>query len=302
MPRRTSSPSLATTNLDARASFSNYGVKTVHLGAPGVMVLSTIRNGEYAYASGTSMATPHVSGAGALVLSHCALNTSELKDTLVQSVDRLASLATLTISGGRLNVRRAIDSCSAPPSAPASLSAFAGDKQVRLAWTAGTNATSYRVKRGTTPGGPYTARRVERQSPAIRRYRPDQRNDLLLRRLRSEHTRRERTTRPKRRQHRRFLPTWSSLRSAVPAAQRRDRRWRFPLRRKTREPERRMRPRLGSTFPPNGVLDSGDIRLDEVQNVPSLGPGIAATVSDVDQYPVKPRHRQSLPHCKGRRR
>ena len=108
----------ATTNTDTRASFSNYGVKTVHLGAPGANVLSTIRNGAYAYSSGTSMATPHVSGAGALVLSHCPINTAELKETLVQSVDRLASLATLTISGGRLNVRRAIDSCSLPPSAP----------------------------------------------------------------------------------------------------------------------------------------------------------------------------------------
>lgn len=146
----------ATTNTDTRASFSNYGVKTVHLGAPGVNVLSTIRNGAYAYSSGTSMATPHVSGAGALVLSHCAINTAELKETLVQSVDRLASLATLILSGGRLNVRRAIDSCSSPPSAPPSLSAFGGDKQVRLAWTAGTNATGYRVKRSTTQGGPYT--------------------------------------------------------------------------------------------------------------------------------------------------
>ncbi len=146
----------ATTNTDTRASFSNYGVKTVHLGAPGANVLSTIRNGAYGYSSGTSMATPHVSGAGALVLSHCPINTAELKEALVQSVDRLASLATLTFSGGRLNVRRAIDSCSIPASAPTSLSAFGGDKQARLAWTAGTNATSYRVKRSTTPGGPYT--------------------------------------------------------------------------------------------------------------------------------------------------
>ena len=147
---------LATTNLDARASFSNYGVKSVHLGAPGAMVLSTIRNGVYAYASGTSMATPHVSGAGALVLSHCALNTLDLKDTLVLSSDPLASLTTLTISGGRLNVKSAMDSCSAPPSAPPSLIASAGDKQIKLTWTAGTHAIRYNVKRSNTQGGPYT--------------------------------------------------------------------------------------------------------------------------------------------------
>jgi subtilase family serine protease len=146
----------ATTNTDTRASFSNYGVKSVHLGAPGANVLSTIRGGAYAFASGTSMATPHVSGAGALVLSHCPLNAADLKEALVQSVDPLASLATLTMSGGRLNVRRAIDSCSIPPTAPTSLRAIGGDKQVRLVWTAGTNATGYRIKRGVTPGGPYT--------------------------------------------------------------------------------------------------------------------------------------------------
>ena len=146
----------ATTNTDARAYFSNYGPTTVHLGAPGMDVLSTMRGNTYGFSSGTSMAAPHVSGAGALALSHCALNTAELKATLVDSVDVIPSMATTTISGGRLNVRRALESCSAPPSAPTSLSAIAGDKQVKLNWPAATNASSYRVKRSTTSGGPYT--------------------------------------------------------------------------------------------------------------------------------------------------
>ena len=110
----------------------------------------------YGFSSGTSMAAPHVSGAGALALSHCTLNTAELKATLVDSVDVIPSMATTTISGGRLNVRRALESCSAPPSAPTSLSAIGGDKQVKLNWPAATNASSYRVKRSTTSGGPYT--------------------------------------------------------------------------------------------------------------------------------------------------
>jgi subtilisin family serine protease len=146
----------ATTNTDARAYFSNYGARTVHLGAPGVDVLSTLRGNAYGFFSGTSMATPHVSGAGALALSHCPLTTAELKATLVESVDPVASMATTTISGGRLNVRRAIDSCSAPPFAPAGLTAVGGDRQAKLTWPAAANATSYRVKRGTAPGGPYT--------------------------------------------------------------------------------------------------------------------------------------------------
>ena len=77
----------ATTNTDARAFFSNYGKNTVHLGAPGADILSTLRGGAYGYLSGTSMAAPHVSGAAVLALSHCSLNTSSLKTVLVDVVD-----------------------------------------------------------------------------------------------------------------------------------------------------------------------------------------------------------------------
>jgi probable HAF family extracellular repeat protein len=105
----------ATDNNDARASFSNYGATTVHLGAPGVRVLSTIVGGGYAYFNGTSMATPHVSGAALLVLSQCALNTASLKSNILDNIDPIASLAGNTITGGRLNVNKAIRGCTATP-------------------------------------------------------------------------------------------------------------------------------------------------------------------------------------------
>jgi subtilisin family serine protease len=103
----------ATDNRDARSSFSNFGATTVDLGAPGTNIISTVRNGGFAVFSGTSMATPHVSGAAALVLSRCSsLTTAQLKANLMNNVDPVSSLAGRTVTGGRLNVDRAIRACS----------------------------------------------------------------------------------------------------------------------------------------------------------------------------------------------
>jgi subtilisin family serine protease len=101
----------ATAN-EVLASFSNFGKGTVDLAAPGTRVLSTIRANQYAYFSGTSMATPHVSGAAALVLAYCDLNNADLKKTILSTVDFNSRFAELTSAGGRLNVNRALRDCS----------------------------------------------------------------------------------------------------------------------------------------------------------------------------------------------
>ncbi|MBA3322198.1 MAG: S8 family serine peptidase [Pyrinomonadaceae bacterium] len=94
---------------DELAGFSNYGAKTVHVAAPGAEILSTWLGADYLEASGTSMATPEVSGIAALVLATDEnLTVEELRERLMNSVDKLDSLQGRTVSGGRINARRAV--------------------------------------------------------------------------------------------------------------------------------------------------------------------------------------------------
>jgi subtilisin family serine protease len=94
----------AITNTGARASFSNYGATTVDLGAPGAAVWSTTAYNGYSSYSGTSMATPHVSGAAALYAStHPGATAAAIKNALLSSAVPTASMAGTTVSGGRLD-------------------------------------------------------------------------------------------------------------------------------------------------------------------------------------------------------
>ena len=99
-------------NRGALASWSNYGATNVDLGAPGVNVTSSLPASSrgkivssYGAYSGTSMATPHVTGAVALYAStHPGATAAQIKSAILSSVIPTASLAGKTATGGRLDV------------------------------------------------------------------------------------------------------------------------------------------------------------------------------------------------------
>ncbi|MFM6201111.1 MAG: S8 family serine peptidase, partial [Dolichospermum sp.] len=74
----------STTRTDSLSWFSNYGLTSVDLGAPGSDIYSTTPNNTYATYSGTSMASPHVTGAAALLWSQNPTWTAQqVKNTLM---------------------------------------------------------------------------------------------------------------------------------------------------------------------------------------------------------------------------
>lgn len=105
----------ATDRLDGRPTFSNYGRVAVDLAAPGNPVYSCWNGSDTDYRNwdGTSMAAPHVTGAVALLFAQFPTEShASIIARVLQNTDAIASYAGLTVTGGRLNVAKAI---TAPP-------------------------------------------------------------------------------------------------------------------------------------------------------------------------------------------
>ena len=97
--------SVAATDYDDQmASFSNWGVLSVDVAAPGVSILSTTPGNNYSYMSGTSMAAPHVSGLAALIASaNPGYTAMQTKNLILNTVDELSALQGKILTEGRIN-------------------------------------------------------------------------------------------------------------------------------------------------------------------------------------------------------
>ncbi|MDH3268744.1 MAG: S8 family serine peptidase, partial [Ignavibacteria bacterium] len=154
-----------TTRTDAKNSGAAYGLTTIDLGAPGTSILSTDVNSNYTNKTGTSMATPMVTGAIALMYS--AADTSRMlyyksnipagtlmfRDVLLNGVDSIEALQGITVTGGRLNVFNAVVEISSPI-VPVELVSFNYEllkRTVKLNWITATeiNNSGFSVERKT---------------------------------------------------------------------------------------------------------------------------------------------------------
>lgn len=103
---------------DNLPSFSNFGHKTINVGAPGVQVLSTFPGGGYNFLSGTSMAAPHVSGTAVLIWTRePGLTPSQVRQRIISSAQPILALGSKSTSAARVNAFNAVTGTA--PSVPA---------------------------------------------------------------------------------------------------------------------------------------------------------------------------------------
>lgn len=109
----------ATTHLDQRAPFSQWGANKVDVAAPGDNIYSTLPQEKYGFLSGTSMATPHVTGGAGLLKSlYPEMSNEEVKRRLIFGSDRSPALQGVSASNGRVNLAASLEPDSLAPGSP----------------------------------------------------------------------------------------------------------------------------------------------------------------------------------------
>lgn len=94
----------ATTDYDYIASFSNFGSRLVHIASPGVLILSTLPGNRTGTMSGTSMATPFVSGMAALAMREAPYLTGyQIKDIIMAKATNITNLLGKVSTSARIN-------------------------------------------------------------------------------------------------------------------------------------------------------------------------------------------------------
>ena len=159
----------ATTSADGLARFSNYGRRTVHLGAPGQSILSTTPGDTYSYMSGTSMATPHVTGVAALLKAQDPTRDwRAIRNLLLSGGDR--TLPGLVLSGRRLSAAGSLQCTTATVQerirpVGATVTGHAGIPVPLAALHATCAAPAGNVTVTVEPGGPSIVLRDDGQAP-----------------------------------------------------------------------------------------------------------------------------------------
>jgi subtilisin family serine protease len=161
----------ATDRNDTLASFSNYGVASVDVAAPGVSILSTTANDGYEFWNGTSMATPHVSGLAALIWAeNPGFTYSDVKDRIFNGVDVIPGLMGVVRMAGRINANNSINPPAGTPDAPGGLEATAVSvSQVDLTWIDNASDESgFKIERAKLSEGIY--RHIMTLGPDVESY------------------------------------------------------------------------------------------------------------------------------------
>jgi serine protease len=118
---------------DSLAEFSNYGHSSVSVAAPGYQILSTVPDGGYATISGTSMASPHVAGIAALLLSkEPGLTPAEVKQRIISTAEPIPALVSKAASSGRANGFYALTGRIAPAVKPKIVNVAINKKAVTI--------------------------------------------------------------------------------------------------------------------------------------------------------------------------
>ncbi len=152
----------ATDYNDNLAFWSNYGYASVDVAAPGVDIYNTKADNSYQYQSGSSMASPHVSGLAALIwAADQSLTYTQIKDRILNGVDTGLNLEGKILTGGRINAKNSIVNAPSPPTILAVISVISvisvSISKIYLIWIDNSyGETGFKIERKTGSEGTYS--------------------------------------------------------------------------------------------------------------------------------------------------